>query len=746
MNILDDSQAEEGIYVFGSPSPELLLLAEGDAIAVVSEDGSQVYLIKIISIAEENNIVTIVADPEPDVTDFTVFVRIDMEIDIDGAYFDMSDADEGVVWITEENDSDFDIPVPAQSNSVSLCSLHEKEGEYALLPVPSLINIGGSVGANISVGIDYHRGNFKATGRVQGAVRANVRVRYDARLFGRSFFETRITTEVELEARLSVGVTSDNASRDNDSINLGVIRFPTPIIGVTINARIAAPIRWEISAAAVATVTAKAELGFRFGTGGYQPINTRTISASLSAEGEASIKFGPRVSVEVDVLAGTVRAGLFVEAGIEAKAVATITHPSTQWSSDGTRHMCTLCIRITVDRYKACGFEYRASILGIRALTWQESITFAEWRLHLGRYFVSVRNAADSIYGGRVTFGSGDCANIEHRVASALRGDVRDADTGAPIPNVRITAFMGTRQTGSLTSDQSGSYEMQLPPGLHRVEISATGYMTFNAFIIIEPGRTQYMETFLMILGDGTGEGIATGIIRDSTNNLVLAGVELEVRSSWGNTTGGVIASTTTNSAGRYNLTLPQGHYTVTASRNGYITDSFNIIIRGTPFERHFMLSPVGADDSVYRIVLTWGANPRDLDSHLRAANGTHIAFFSRTANHVSLDVDVVTGFGPETITITNLSALGGFTYHVHDYTNLFSSTSSAMSNSGATVRVYKGAQLIRTYNVPANRSGTVWNVFSMNASGHITDINTFSFQADPDRVGLFGTHSNAAA
>ena len=177
------------------------------------------------------------------------------------------------------------------------------------------------------------------------------------------------------------------------------------------------------------------------------------------------------------------------------------------------------------------------------------------------------------------------------------------------------------------------------------------------------------------------------------------------------------------------------GLWTVTASKEGYITDSFNIIVSRTQTGRNSTLAPE-SDATSYRVVLKWGLHPFDLDSHLKAS-GAHVFYAASTSTYAWLDVDDTTSYGPETITITNLAALGGFTYHVHDFTNRNTGSNAfGLANSGAVVRVYRGSALLRTYYVPTNRSGTVWSVFSMSASGQITDINTFGYQSNPSLVG----------
>ncbi len=65
-------------------------------------------------------------------------------------------------------------------------------------------------------------------------------------------------------------------------------------------------------------------------------------------------------------------------------------------------------------------------------------------------------------------------------------------------------------------------------------------------------------------------------------------------------------------------------------------------------------------------IVLQWGTDPRDLDTHLLGPSG-RIAFFSRQQAFGNLDVDDTTSFGPETVRLTLAPSLDGtYLYCVH--------------------------------------------------------------------------------
>lgn len=150
--------------------------------------------------------------------------------------------------------------------------------------------------------------------------------------------------------------------------------------------------------------------------------------------------------------------------------------------------------------------------------------------------------------------------------------------------------------------------------------------------------------------------------------------------------------------------------------------------------------------DSV-RIVLTWGENPSDLDSHLvgPGVNGGrfHIYYSDRSYYQdgsydsddskyaADLDYDDTTSYGPEVTTIYKLTP-GDYYFYVHDYTNGYDSTSTEMGMSGATVKIFRGSakKPFSVYSIGAGEHGTIWNVckISIDSSGNVevTPINTY--------------------
>jgi len=112
-----------------------------------------------------------------------------------------------------------------------------------------------------------------------------------------------------------------------------------------------------------------------------------------------------------------------------------------------------------------------------------------------------------------------------------------------------------------------------------------------------------------------------------------------------------------------------------------------------------------------YRFTLTWGENPSDLDCHLWTpaiyGNTYHVYFGSRgsleSAPYAELDVDDMSGYGPENITVKQ-SFSGTYTYAIHHWAG-----GGTITTSNAHVRVVNNQQEILSIGVPNVNSGSNW-------------------------------------
>jgi uncharacterized protein YfaP (DUF2135 family) len=183
-----------------------------------------------------------------------------------------------------------------------------------------------------------------------------------------------------------------------------------------------------------------------------------------------------------------------------------------------------------------------------------------------------------------------------------------------------------------------------------------------------------------------------------------------------------------TDMKGKVSIPTPFGtddaSVTILIKKDGYST----LITKGPCNGLTYAISPVMTQLDGLRIVLNWGRDPQDIDSHL-SYPGNHICFYNKTGAMANLDVDDTDGYGPETITIEKKAQGQKYVYAVHDYSDKDNTGNTNLSNiSGAKVFVYIGNTLIKTYPVPINNQpGNLWIVFMIDETGSFVDVNKFS-------------------
>jgi len=124
-------------------------------------------------------------------------------------------------------------------------------------------------------------------------------------------------------------------------------------------------------------------------------------------------------------------------------------------------------------------------------------------------------------------------------------------------------------------------------------------------------------------------------------------------------------ASSSTNTSGRAAVnsnTIDSSDNLLIIKKSGYST-----LVAKCPCDgMTYALSPVLKDLNSMRIVLNWGQNPLDLDSHLSYKN-QHVYWDSKQGLAANLDVDDTDSYGPETVTIDK--RLEGQYYVIHLHT-----------------------------------------------------------------------------
>jgi hypothetical protein len=336
-----------------------------------------------------------------------------------------------------------------------------------------------------------------------------------------------------------------------------------------------------------------------------------------------------------------------------------------------------------------------------------------------------------------------------------IAGSVKDAVTQQPLAGVLVQVYSNSL-VGEGVTNSNGFYSLQVPAGTgYRIEFTKAGYLpAIYHNISVQTNTTTHLEAVLQIDTSHAGPGNVSGTIRDALSGAGIEGVTLSLRQGINTTEGPVVYTTSTNNNGFYSFNnIEAGNYTAQVSKTGYNTTYFTVTCIGgaTTPNQDATITPILPPGET-RIILTWGELPPDLDSHLTGPlpDGTRFHMYypyaetnsgSPWPTYVKLDLDDVTSYGPETTTIYQ-QIEGVYRFSVHDYTNRHSTNSIALSNSGAQVHVYRGSELIATFNVPAGQEGTLWTVFEMSGST-IIPINLMSYESSSPNIQGVGTDAN---
>ena len=129
-----------------------------------------------------------------------------------------------------------------------------------------------------------------------------------------------------------------------------------------------------------------------------------------------------------------------------------------------------------------------------------------------------------------------------------------------------------------------------------------------------------------------------------------------------------------TDSSGQFAAPAkPNSQLLVTGRRGAVLSNAASVSTIAADVTLGACLTLPSANAATVR--LTWGASPRDIDSHLRVPGGAHVYYASKGAldaePFASLDVDDVTSFGPEITTIRR-PKVGIYRFYLHNFSETF--------------------------------------------------------------------------
>ena len=203
-------------------------------------------------------------------------------------------------------------------------------------------------------------------------------------------------------------------------------------------------------------------------------------------------------------------------------------------------------------------------------------------------------------------------------------------------------------------------------------------------------------------------------------------------------------ASTVSDAAGKFRIAVKSNaRLALTASANGQVGTSIGI---NTTAVNQTITACLSLTQAAVTIKLSWGEQPRDLDSHIWApdAAGTarEIDFTDRgvlgSSPYLNLDVDDTTSFGPEFVTIARLAKGATYRYWVRNYSETFT---PGQTGSPARVELnVRGA--LRVFTPPTGETSSTrdWHAFDLvvdnNCAVNVVAVNTWATPAAPTYSG----------
>ncbi len=335
--------------------------------------------------------------------------------------------------------------------------------------------------------------------------------------------------------------------------------------------------------------------------------------------------------------------------------------------------------------------------------------------------------------------------------AKHIVGTVVSASTGQPLPGAQLILMDNTtgRVVASTISSSDGHFDLFVqnldPTHSYTLTVVKDGYQqvlgNLNMDLLGSEGENMVNYGVVQLISQNSEVIHATveGSVIDSTTGAAIPNASVKLYSgAYVTSSSTPIQETFTGSSGNFRLQdVPSGNYTLVVQRDGYLPNYTNVTVDELHEYIEISLSPNLVAGQHFRIQLSWGEKPSDLDSHLLfLKNGQlkyHIYWAQKYAYYDTqhqqyvtydseygglepvafLDRDDTTSYGPETVTIYQIDRNGVYKYFVHDYSNSYVRQSMALANSGAQVKVFTNEGVQRIFNVPYEK-GNVWKVFEI--------------------------------
>jgi hypothetical protein len=337
--------------------------------------------------------------------------------------------------------------------------------------------------------------------------------------------------------------------------------------------------------------------------------------------------------------------------------------------------------------------------------------------------------------------------------ASAFPGEYMGQAANSTVAPLKSFGFMDVAITDSngeelqLASGKSASISIQVP-SLMQSDAAAMGtcplwYFDSSTGLWLEQGQGTYDASSGCFVGSVSHfstwnfdvmypRAFISGRVVDSNGNPV-QGAQVNCWGiGWSNQRWNS-GETVTNPNGAFiKIPVEVGvTFSYQASKGGHKSS----VLKAGPLTQNeeYNVGDIILDAPLIQITLTWGENPRDLDSHLAAKPTSGSTFHvywedkgSLTSSpYANLDTDERYSFGPEVVSISKLQP-GTYRYSVRHYAG-----DGQISTSNAEVNIVIPGVGIYKYTPPGTQAtGTdIWRVFDLviDSTGKVAAVNTIN-------------------
>ena len=482
----------EDYLIFENSNSQVTSLAVGDKIYVEETQ----HLIKIGYIeAYDDGTVVMTASDDVDLPEFYKVLSVNMSVDVNEAKIDNS----GAMVISDILDG-----VPSLQLGFDI--KYEPEGK-----------------------------NFKIEGRFQVKATYHIEIQYDIKWFEKDYFCISVVVDHDYDFNGEFKATIDNKEDIKDlekeeeitEIKFGKWTVPTPVPGLTIITYPSVIVEWEISGGVTFKYSNKSTSGFSYSsTDGLQNIEKKEQTFKIGAEGEASIKAGPKVELGVAFCGEIMKASVTVSAGFEVVFKAEIFANDTVISTAESIHSCALCLAGEVNWFFEVGAGLSCNLGIFKVNLIDIKIVKAEGEFVLPDFYISLINGKNSVLHGVITADWGKCPNKKYRTEFI----VKDTE-GNEITNVTVNITTDTEKTVDSIKPAFKSY---LYKGEYVATCKVNGVNIKKVFKVSDKAQTITLDAnvdrdVMLSLRTGGGEGLSV----KNGKTVVLNKLDTDRRAIW---------------------------------------------------------------------------------------------------------------------------------------------------------------------------------------------------------------------